>query len=65
MHETIERMGKHLKARGVELDGTTNIYHEGKQLGFDPVNETFVGDRDANALLTRPSRTGYALPEKV
>lgn len=65
MQETIERMGSHLKARGIELDGTTNVYHLGKQLAFDPKREICPGDNDANALLSRPSRAGFAVPEKV
>jgi hypothetical protein len=58
-------MGTHLKARGIELDGTTNVYHFGKQLAFDPKVENCPGDNDANTLLTRPSRAGFVVPEKV
>jgi len=58
-------MGTHLKARGIELDGTTNEYLLGKQLAFDPKAEICLGDNDANALLTRPSRAGFVVPEKV
>ena len=32
---------------------------------FDPAAETFEGDADANALLTRPDRNGFAVPKRV
>ena len=34
----------------------------GRKLTWDPVKEHFVGDKQANALLDRPRRTGYRLP---
>jgi predicted dehydrogenase len=37
----------------------------GRRLPWDPVNEQFVGDVEANRLLDRPRRKGYELPEKV
>ncbi len=41
-----------------------NICRElGRKLQWDPVQEEFVGDVQANALRSRPRRTGYELPE--
>ncbi|MBX3744771.1 MAG: Gfo/Idh/MocA family oxidoreductase [Verrucomicrobiae bacterium] len=33
-----------------------------RRLVWDPVSETFTGDAEANALLSRPRRSGYELP---
>jgi len=35
----------------------------GRRLRWDPVTETFPGDDEANALLDRPRRKGFELPE--
>jgi predicted dehydrogenase len=40
-------------------------YRLGRQLTFDPVAERFVGDEDANQMLTREYRAPYLLPEKI
>ncbi|MDR2764114.1 MAG: Gfo/Idh/MocA family oxidoreductase [Tannerella sp.] len=40
-------------------------YRLGRQLTFDPVAERFVGDGDANQMLTREYRSPYLLPEKI
>lgn len=37
----------------------------GRRLRWDPAAETFPGDAEANALLDRPRRKGYELPEQV
>lgn len=65
MAETLVRMRDHLASKGITLDGKDNLYHVGKQLKFDPQQERFPEDVDANALLTRPLREGYGIPEKV
>jgi predicted dehydrogenase len=61
--EALERMEEHLKESGVKLDATP--YKVGRELTFDPKAETFVGDKDADALLTREYRAGYAPPQKA
>ena len=40
-------------------------YRTGRKLVFDPEAETFPGDKEANALLTRAYRAPYVLPERV
>ncbi|MBM3726162.1 MAG: Gfo/Idh/MocA family oxidoreductase [Acidobacteria bacterium] len=40
-------------------------YRTGRDLKFDPARMQFVGDSEANALLTRKYRAPYVVPEKV
>lgn len=40
-------------------------YRLGRTLHFDPTKETFVGDKEANAMLTRKYRSPYIVPDKV
>jgi len=40
-------------------------YRLGRQLQFDPIAERFIGDEDANAMLTRQYRAPYLMPEKI
>jgi len=40
-------------------------YRLGRVLEFDPQSEKFVGDEQANAMLTRQYRAPYVVPEKV
>ena len=41
-----------------------NICRElGRKLEWDPVAEKFIGDEEANQLVSRPRRKGYELPE--
>ena len=37
----------------------------GRTLRFDGKTETFTGDAEANALLTRAYRAGFAVPQGV
>jgi hypothetical protein len=41
-----------------------NICRElGRKLRWDPVNEAFLGDEEANRQRCRPRRKGYELPD--
>jgi predicted dehydrogenase len=61
--ESLGRMEEHLRGVGVKLDGTT--YRLGRTLNFDAKSEKFVGDNEANRLLTREYRAPFVVPEKV
>ena len=37
----------------------------GRKLQWDPEQEQFVGDDDANQLLSRPQRQGYEIPDSA
>jgi len=58
--ETFERMEQHLKDNKVPLEETK--YRVGRKLKLDPKAETFIGDKEADALLTRDYRKGFELP---
>jgi predicted dehydrogenase len=40
-------------------------YRTGRTLNFDPLKEKFINDDEANALLTRPPRQPYVVPDKI
>ncbi len=40
-------------------------YRLGRKLKFDPATEKFVGDTEADAMLTRHYRAPFVVPEKV
>lgn len=40
-------------------------YRLGRKLKFDPTTETFPGDKEANAMLSRKYRAPYLIPNKV
>ena len=40
-------------------------YRLGRVLTFDPAKEKFIGDKQADAMLTRPYRKPYVVPDKV
>jgi hypothetical protein len=40
-------------------------YRLGRELRFDPARNRFIGDTDADKLLTREYRKPYVFPEKV
>jgi predicted dehydrogenase len=52
--------------RSVSLCHLCNITRKlNRKLNWDPKKERFVGDEEANALVTRPRRAGYELPKHV
>jgi len=62
--EAFESMKRHLvDAAKVKLEDAT--YRLGRTLNFDAKTEKFVGDDEANKLLTRPYRAPYVVPEQV
>jgi predicted dehydrogenase len=61
--ESFETIKRNLKAAGVDLDKTT--YQMGRTLKIDPQTEKFVGDEEADKLLTREYRAPYVVPEQV
>ena len=40
-------------------------FRTGRKLVFDPATETFPGDKEASALLTRKYREPYVVPDRV
>jgi predicted dehydrogenase len=61
--ETLERTQEHLKDDKVMVDGLK--YRVGRKLPVDVAKESFVGDTEANALLTREYRKGFEVPAKA
>src|SRR5204863_9919578 len=61
--ETLERTQEHLKERGLTADGLK--YRVGRKLTVNESAETFVGDTEADALLTREYRKGFEVPARV
>ncbi len=61
--ETFARMEEHLQGNGIALDGLK--YQLGRKLTVDPKAESFVGDKEANALLTREYRKGFEVPDRA
>jgi len=53
----------HLSAAHCHLANIS--YRLGRALRFDPVKEAFIGDEQADKLLTRPYRKPFAVPERV
>lgn len=61
--ESFEALRENLQAVDIRLDKTT--YQLGRSLQFNPQTEKFVGDEEANKLLTREYRAPFVVPEKV
>ena len=61
--EAYNRMAGHLEANGVDLDATKATL--GVALTMDPKSERFVGNDDANKMLTREYRSPYIVPKEV
>jgi hypothetical protein len=62
-YEALSRMEEHLKENGLALNGLK--YRLGRTLTFDPGTELFVGDAEANQLLTRPYRAPFLVPDRI
>jgi predicted dehydrogenase len=63
-YEAFESMKRHLaNEAGMSLDKAT--YRLGRKLTFDAAAEKFVGDEEANKLLTQPYRQPFVVPEQV
>ena len=61
---SFEALRDNLKAVNISLDSGAT-YQLGRTLTLDPQTERFTNDDEANALLTRPYRTPFVVPETV
>lgn len=61
--ESYETIRANLQAVGMQLEEST--YKLGRDLAFDSTAEKFLGDDQANAMLTREYRKGFEVPEKI
>ncbi len=59
--DSVTRMAEHLKANGVNVESPS--ISVGPWLEMDPSTERFKDNEPANALLTRPYREGFVVPE--
>lgn len=62
--ESFEDMKRHLAATG-SVDLAQTACRLGRKLAFDAQTETFPGAPEANALLSRPYRGDFVVPERV
>jgi len=63
LEEAFGRMSEHLAANGVEI--ASEPVTLGVPLKMDPKTERFLDNDGANAMLTRPYRPGFVVPEKA
>jgi predicted dehydrogenase len=61
--DALAQMQEHLKDNGVKLEDEK--YRVGRFLQFDAATEKFIGDDEANKLLTREYRAPFIVPEIV
>jgi hypothetical protein len=61
--ESFGRMEEHLTSNAVDLKKSPLTL--GANLKMNPATERFIGNADADTLLTREYRSGFAVPEKV
>ncbi len=61
--DSVTRMLTHLTDNKIDLD-TTKL-RVGRNLKIDPKTESFIGDKDAIAKLTREYRKGFEVPDKA
>lgn len=62
-YETFARFESHLADNGVKLED--GQYRLGRSLRLDRKRERFLRDREADALLTRPYRAPFVVPDKL
>jgi predicted dehydrogenase len=62
-YDTLARMEEHLTGNHIKLNETR--YQLGRKLAIDTGAETFVNDKEADALLTRPYRPPFVVLAKV
>ena len=62
--EALDNMIEHVGRRG-ELKLEESTYCLGRKLTYDAAAEKFVGDPEADKLLTRPYRQPFVVPEQV
>ncbi|HSV73841.1 MAG TPA: Gfo/Idh/MocA family oxidoreductase [Chthonomonadales bacterium] len=61
--ESFDRFAEHLAATGARL--TEGTYRLGRKLAIDARRERIANDREANTLLTREYRAGFAVPDRA
>jgi predicted dehydrogenase len=61
--EAFASMLDHLRTNNIDPDALN--FQLGRSLMIDPSTESFLGDAQANAMLTREYRKGFEVPEKV
>lgn len=61
--EAVVRYREHLKANNV--DTANAMGRLGRVITIDPKKESITGDAEAASMLTRPYRTGFAVPSKI
>ena len=61
--DSFDRLAAHLAANNVDI--STDQLAFGEYLKFDPQTEKFIGNPEADKLLTREYRAPFIVPEKV
>ena len=61
--DSFDRLAAHLAANNVDI--STDQLTFGEYLKFDPTTEKFIGNAEADKLLTREYRAPFTVPEKV
>ena len=61
--DSFDRLAAHLAANNLDL--STDQLTFGEHLKFDPTTEKFIGNAEADKLLTREYRAPFTVPEKI
>jgi hypothetical protein len=61
--DSFAAMEEHLQSNDIAVKGLN--FQLGRRLNLNPSTETFIGDAEANAMLTREYRKGFEVPAKV